>query len=744
MPNELMLADNDLKVHQQFDFRILVPSEKWIPDNSPYIFEVDPDLNPEMDDETSVVLEKIDNRASGLDYGVAAASGLLTGALSILWMKDFSLKNAKEIGDKDAKDVVVKIAKSQGFKPKVGDTEDDVLRKAIVFMEKKFPSLGDKLTADFGSGLNHHLRDFSHHPTIVGLICSILLQFTGKGVGTDTDGRLIIVPIRDADQPAVKFMACVFNGTISWAFHLISDLAGSSTFPGKGTGIPGVIVSLLKEASTLPFFRNIKLNHNDSQISFSQWISKLFNGTLIRDSDGNPLRFDLRAEMGFVKMLADQAIPVLINECIVRGFYFVSRLVKELKDKKVSSIKDLEKLDASHFLPFRNRALTRMLTVSTGVFEIVNVSGAAVKAAMESDGNAAVWAGKFLLKINYVGAVRFAVAVAADAQYIGEDIREIVEKYMASKEAYQSGKCFEPDFKFIRFTDKQVRYLYSLELNMVQYDMTNTDLSKAMLKANWLEDWKQKVLDSLEDPQPDYFIDDEKQLYAQINYDALMEDRPLWLYAFALELITFKPYCALDDSKKYEKLDFNYDYLRDVFCKKQSVIAMSDLNALKKKREGYVGWVRGDLKNLLFDIGVGLVAVFVPFGFSFASLIGAGIGVGIGSVIENLGAVSHLYTLGECSKLITLCDYVILGEKPAYEDFVDVCVIYWEVKRQAEILEEMIKESRKNKEGKAKIKAMNSSKDYLNNCAVQLNNLMRRKGFSENTFFAPALMPGEG
>lgn len=38
-------------------------------------------------------------KATKLDYELAAVSGLLTGALNILWQKDFNLEGAKEWGD---------------------------------------------------------------------------------------------------------------------------------------------------------------------------------------------------------------------------------------------------------------------------------------------------------------------------------------------------------------------------------------------------------------------------------------------------------------------------------------------------------------------------------------------------------------------------------------------------------------------------------------------------------------------
>ena len=74
----------------------------------------------------------------------------------------------------------------------------------------------------------------------------------------------------------------------AWFFHMVSDMAGSSTSVGKGsagTGLPGPIVSFLKEISALPIFRNM---NKDGYKEFSVWISKLFNGTLLgkRDESG--------------------------------------------------------------------------------------------------------------------------------------------------------------------------------------------------------------------------------------------------------------------------------------------------------------------------------------------------------------------------------------------------------------------------------------------------------------------------
>jgi hypothetical protein len=64
-----------------------------------------------------------------------------------------------------------------------------------------YPISVDKLTNDFGGGAYHHLRDFSHHSTIVGLLFSVISQFSGKGYGILTDGSFDTKPIPGWQKP---------------------------------------------------------------------------------------------------------------------------------------------------------------------------------------------------------------------------------------------------------------------------------------------------------------------------------------------------------------------------------------------------------------------------------------------------------------------------------------------------------------------------------------------------------------
>ena len=380
-------------------------------------FEFDPNTSP----------------AQARDYVFAAASGALMGALSVLWQKDFNLADARKFGSEKIEKIVIGAAQRVGLKK-----ENPSIADAIRFLEQGFPFVGDKLTPEFGGGLQHHLRDFSHHPSPVGLVCSILMQFTGKGFGTATDGSFAIFDLpADALKDGRLFGRNVeekfLYGTLKWVFHLISDMAGSSSTPGAGTGIPGPILSFLKEASALPFFRDMTIAHEDKVATFSQWVSKAFNGTLLKDQDGNPLRFDLRTEVGLASQILTQVPAVLANECIVRGFYTITRFIDELRRADVSSVKDLGRINPSRFLPLNSRALTRMLTVASGAFVVINTSIAAVRAAVEGAASGEVGAVPlFFMRLNYVGIGRFAFALWADSSYIYEDVERRWEQRRAS------------------------------------------------------------------------------------------------------------------------------------------------------------------------------------------------------------------------------------------------------------------------------------------------------------------------
>ena len=116
-------------------------------------------------------MEDYKNQMNKWDYIVPIASGALTAALDIFWVKEISLRDAHAWGAKKTEDFVIKVAQSK--KSGVKD-----LAGAVTVLEEMYPIAADKLTNDFGGGAYHHLRDYSHHPTVVGLLFSVVSQFS--------------------------------------------------------------------------------------------------------------------------------------------------------------------------------------------------------------------------------------------------------------------------------------------------------------------------------------------------------------------------------------------------------------------------------------------------------------------------------------------------------------------------------------------------------------------------------------
>lgn len=508
------------------------------------------------------------SQADKLDYFVSVASGMMCGMLDILWVGDFSLESGRAIADEKVNEFVKKVAKVSGCK-------DNDLKKSVAFLEKKFPISADGNTADFGGGLQHHLRDFAHHPTIIGLAFSLLTQFTEKSYGTDVNGNFIVVPVPEKSRIFVgkDVPEKIVKGTIVWFFHLISDIAGSSSTVGLsgGTGIPGPILSLAKELSTLPFIKKLKVNDE----SLSVFLSKLFNGTLFAKHDENGkiiketvVKFDFRGELGVAVELGKQAVPVIANECIVRIFYFIRRIMLEIKSEDIKTINEFSKLDWNKVKPFNNPTLKRMLTISTGVFTAIDIAEA-------------VGTQKYWVSVNYVGVGRFTVAVGTEM--IGflklrkvKLIKQMYEEIERNTYNQTDDKIYKRigegmDFKKFGLTLEQTEILYNLEWHKTINDIKKTSLiikndKIVALKEEWIKEWKKYISIGFSS-----FVGVEGAELHWYSKEELIEkvkenepEKP-WLRLVLLEAMLFEPYYPLSmdkdkkgnnvPSKKYKALN---------------------------------------------------------------------------------------------------------------------------------------------------------------------------------------------
>lgn len=509
-------------------------------------------------------IDDISSHTDNLDYYIAVASGILCGMLDVLWVSDFDFREGRAIADEKANDFVVKVAKLLGC-------EEDDIKKSVAFLEQKFPIPSDGNTPDFGGGLQHHVRDFAHHPTIVGLLCSLLTQFTMKSYGTDVNGNFIIVPV---PEKSLIFIGKdvpdkIIKGTLVWFFHLVSDLAGSSSTAGLsgGTGIPGPILSLAKELSVLPFMKELKVNNS----SLSVFLSKAFNGTLFAKSDENGdllkdsiLKFDLRGELGLGIELGKQAIPVIANDCMVRSFYFIRRLMIEIKANEITNLKQFQHISWDSIKPYDKPTLTRMLTIATGVFTTIDLTDALLTQ-------------KYWVSVNFIGVGRFTLALGSETiQFMRvrnvKRIKLIYEKVSQNTFKDSDNRTYgrlgdEEIMDKFGLTLEQTELLYNLELQKTLHDVDeDKENSVAILKKEWIDEWKKYIslgfaeFTNVEGAKIKWY--NKEELLKKFGQDSF---NTVWFKLVMLEAMLFEPYYILGTeidkkgneipSKKYDKLN---------------------------------------------------------------------------------------------------------------------------------------------------------------------------------------------
>ena len=729
--------------------------------------------------------EKGNETADKIDYIISMSSGLITAVLDILWVKELSLTEASKWGDDAIEKFVINTAKS-----KANYTGDD-LKVAIKKLEEKFPIPADSLINEFGGGLQHHLRDYVHHPTILGLGFSILSQFTGKGFGTDTQGNFRIYDLKNKEHIGKNTQEKILFGTVDWAMHLISDMAGSSTAEGRGTGVPGPLLSTMKELSSLPFFKDMKVtikknNRNDEDANLSKVVSKIFNGTLFAEYDDNGRMiqdtvkpFDLRTEVGIVHALSKQMLPVIANECIVRGFYFIRRLCDEIKVKNIVGLKQLVRVDRERVLPYNNRAITRMITVSSGVFMAVTSSKAFAKGIVTAKGDKKQFVKTVLLNLNYPGIARFAISCKQEIQYFANDIVEAYRKRLDEIAENETKLINEiTAIRQMELNPRQAQILMSLEAAAVRYDIfgTKRDADKN-LKIQWLNQWLSQTNYPL--------ISDKEELYRMIRNDLRYGDKT-WIYLIAMELYSFVPYTPLglfpDMDELYSKLKFDNGYTKKLFCWEQAEITLHQYKKLSNELKKNGDVIAGKAARRKIGAAAMIAVTFATGGAAFAfapeiavllagesvaglsgaaltsaslaavgggSLAAGGLGMaggtaiitgggavfgiagsGITATINALAAISDAnYSLDMCRKMLTYATYVLpkQGEYSELKSMTehlgkDIRDIEWDIgKAESKLI--FIKDKKELTKQKQRIK---SSKKVLKQL-VKCRTLMQKK-----------------
>ena len=411
-----------------------------------------------------------------------------------------------------------------------------------------------------------------------------------------------------------------------------------------------------------------------------------------------------------------------------------------------------------------------MDTISTGVFAALNAGVAGGKVIKAKDGFLQKCC-VFAVNINIPNVIRLVSVVSADADYIKEDIDQLVHKSKVVEIKKHKDIPLDSLERCFTMNKIETRILYSLELQMIEEDIQRTkDNKEQLLKNKWKEKWIEVTEQSLQ--QNKVFEKDPLKTYAAINTYASNRENLLWLYNIAVELSMFKPYFKLEEKDKKLKLSYT-KYVEEVFCSSQNYISYKEIQKIQKSYKDYYNYLEN---NTLKAVGVaggaiavaaatgGLAFVFAPqiavaiFGGAFPTLHGAalvsaslaaagggslaagGFGMAGGAVlIAGGGAVLGLGTSGtalslmmapkfvqnDYAKLLAKCDCVLLKRLDMKDEVVALQQKLEsdlnEYKLQLKVLEGL---DNPNEECKQNIKALKKSIIYTERANKQLVKLI--------------------
>lgn len=363
-------------------------------------------------DNSSKEINWTNDKCDNYDYMIAIFCGAVAGIVDSLFVGSPLNSKLGTLSDSATDNMVKKIAnmlwQADGRSTSGGKSKlpPDTLDKSIAYLERSFPVNYDARYAkdllDPNGALssmspkNHHLMSLAHSPDIVGLIFSILDQFTGQASFINNGKIIQLIPIKDSRNNKISYMqgttfeSKLFCGICNWLGHLASDISGSSSTrvpnkSGRGSGLP------------LPFYELILLSNNDDSNGFAQIAIKVFE-------DGYDLRFGMA-----------MSIPVMISELSVKVLWAFK---KHYYSKK----------EWSYCLPSNKYSdLRLMLLISNATLCLFDASDATIRTALKG-GNPVT----FVLHLNYVAWARLLVLVFRELRIrYGSKVDNVINRYFA-------------------------------------------------------------------------------------------------------------------------------------------------------------------------------------------------------------------------------------------------------------------------------------------------------------------------
>lgn len=376
-------------------------------DDSPKGFEFDLNIQDALAQaqfETDQINESINSiqilkpECDKIDYSLAVSSGAICGMIDIFLVGEPGNSNLQGNTDNWFENKTKEFAKLCGWP---GDPNDpDSGASAKRYLENKFKVNYDQRGAgDAGNAVfnldpkNHHWKSLGHNPSLIGLFFSIVDQFTGQSHFV-TEGQLVALQQADegVELRGSNIPSKIFSGFVNWVGHLMSDISGSSGSKGRGMGIPSPLWTWTNDIIVIK--SKLRIPPSEFDKSVNKLAEKMY-------TEGYDARFQ-----------ATQAIPVFLNEMIVRFFYTIRRAIKYFSNKGDEKFSFQSLWQACE--PFSNVTVKRMLTVAHGTFCLLDIGDATVRAFAEGAGVFDPY--KFFMRLNIVGVGRITISLYGEAK----------------------------------------------------------------------------------------------------------------------------------------------------------------------------------------------------------------------------------------------------------------------------------------------------------------------------------------
>ena len=136
-----------------------------------------------------------------------------------------------------------------------------------------------------------------------------------------------------------------------------------------------------------------------------------------------------KIKLNALASIGNQAISVLLNEILVRGFYFIRHFTEAYAE-----CGDIEAIDWGKVIPLNNRTIVRMMSIASLTFTTADMADAAIRTAVEIEADGPVALPKYFTRVNVVGVGRAGIAVFKDVSMEWEEAELIRQRRILAEQ----------------------------------------------------------------------------------------------------------------------------------------------------------------------------------------------------------------------------------------------------------------------------------------------------------------------